>query len=72
MKCGNAVCVTPFCGKSEFLPTCTERLHARAMGFGCRNILSGSMSIPRSDEVYDENSDIRKKNIKVAELRELK
>ena len=63
--------VIPFCGKSEEWPIWSEKFLAKAKRYGFKDLLLGKLSIPKSDEVFDEVSDEGKKKAKIIELNEI-
>jgi hypothetical protein len=63
--------VIPFCGKSDEWPICSEKFLAKAKRFGFKDVLVGNLSIPKSDDAFDEDSVTGKKVKNAIEVNEL-
>jgi hypothetical protein len=63
--------VIPLKGKSEELPTWSEKYLAKARRYGFKDVLLGKVKVPRTDEDYDMESEEGKKSTIAADMNEL-
>ena len=67
----SAIRVIPFYGKSDEWPTWSEKFLAKAQRYGFKDVLLGKVTIPKTDEVFNVESEERKKMMMTADLNEL-
>jgi gag-polypeptide of LTR copia-type/Zinc knuckle len=67
----STICVIPFYGKSEEWPTWSEKFLAKSRRYGFKDVLLVKVKIPKTDEVYDMESEEGKKFIIAADMNEL-
>jgi gag-polypeptide of LTR copia-type len=67
----SAIRVIPFYGKNDEWPTWSKKFLAKAKRYGFKKISLGKVIIPKSDEVYDTESEEGKKKMRIADLNEL-
>jgi hypothetical protein len=63
--------VIPVYGKSEEWLTWSEKFLAKSRRYGFKDVLLGKVKIPKTDEVYDMESEEGKKMIIAADINEL-
>jgi hypothetical protein len=63
--------VIPFYGKSEERPTWSKQFPDKSRRYGLKDVLLGKVKIPKTDEVYDMESEEGKKLIIAADMNEL-
>ena len=63
--------VIPFCGKGDEWPIWSEKFLAKAKRYGFKDVLLGMLSIPKTDESFDEASDQGKRMLKIIEFNEI-
>ena len=67
----SAIRVIPFYGKSDEWPTWSEKFLAKAKRYGFKDVLLGKVTIPKTDEVFNVESEEGKKMTMTADLNEL-
>jgi gag-polypeptide of LTR copia-type len=63
--------VIPFYGKGEEWPTWSKKFLTKSRSYGFKDVLLGKVKIPKTDEVYDMESEEGKKFIIAADMNEL-
>ena len=58
----NTIRVIPFCGKVDEWPIWCEKFLSKAKRFGFKDLLLGRLTIPSSDEYFDNLSEIGKED----------
>ena len=53
----SAIHVIPFYGKSDEWPTWSEKFLAKAKRYGFKDVLLGKVTIPKTDEVFNVESE---------------
>ena len=67
----SAIRVIPFYGKGDEWPTWSEKFLAKAKHYGFKDVLLGKVTIPKTDEVFNVESEEGKKKMMTADLNEL-
>jgi hypothetical protein len=68
MKDLNTIIVIPSCGNAVEWPIWNEKIMAKAKRYGFKDVLTGKLSIPKADEEFNKDSDMRKKMLNATEL----
>jgi hypothetical protein len=63
--------VIPFCRKGVERPIWSETFLVKANRYGFKDLLSGNLSIPKTDDKFDEVSSIGKKLGRTIKLNEI-
>jgi hypothetical protein len=61
----------PFCGKVEEWLIWSEKFLAKAKRYGFKDVLLGKLSIPKTDESFEEASDQGKRMLKIIKFNEI-
>jgi hypothetical protein len=67
----SAIRVLSFSGSRVERPTWSEKFLAKAKRFGIKDVLLGKFDIPKSSEVFDEETDEGKRMLRIINLNEM-
>jgi hypothetical protein len=67
----SAIRVIPFYGKSDEWPIWSEKFLAKAKRYGFKDVLLGKVTIPKTDEVFNVESEEGQKMMMTADSNEL-